>query len=263
MLRDAPPGASGRAAAIHKRAAEWFEAKLAKSTGLARYEAREEAMYHYMAAGSFDRARKLGTDWLPEARSAALDLYRQRDWHRCLEVCEAIINAKPTGDIIGRAALCLAKQKRWALAEDMMKRALATRDVPPGLLIGYGETLAQSGANTEATSWLETICNDFPKVSYAHAALAETYFMQNRMEDAKKAAFDALDLDGDNVKALCIAARVAKSERDLERAHEYVRRAMGVSPLEARLTAHKIVSTIRREFGGKLPDWVDKALENA
>ena len=264
VLREAPPGNSGRIAAIHKRAGEWFEAKLQRSKGLQRYEAREEAMYHYMAAGTLDKARKLGTDWLPEARSAAIELYKQRDYVRCLDVCEAILVQKPnSGDVLARAALCLAKQRRWTHAEDMMKKAFATRDVPPGLLIGYGETLAQSGAGSEAIRWLETICKDFPQVAYAHAALADAYFGQNEMDEAYRAAMDALNLDDENVKALCIAAKVAKSERDYERAHDFARRAMAVNPLEARQTTHKIITAIRRESGGSLPAWVDPSLENA
>jgi hypothetical protein len=248
---------SGHAAAYHTIAAKWYEARIKDAQGYERLLAREEAVYHYTNCGDLQRARELGADWMPEARSAVLNLYRNRDYTRCLSVCEAIISVRPESDVLARSAVCNIRLSRWEPGQARMKEALAMGNVPSSLLVSYGEVVAQKLGDP---SWLEKAVEAFPDNAYAFAALSDSFFSKGRVDDAWRAAMESLDVDPECARGLEMASRIARSRRDYKTSYDYAIRAMAVNPAKAADNLRKVIADLRKEMNGRLPEWVDKDL---
>lgn len=248
---------SGRAATYHAIAAKWYEGRLKDAQGYERLLAREEAVYHYSNCGELQKARDIGADWMPEARSAALNLYRNRDYTRCLAVCEAMIAVRPEADVLARCAVCNIRLARWEVGQARMKEALEMGNVPSSLLVSYGEVVAQKLGDP---TWLEKAVEAFPENAYAFAALSEAFFSKGRVDDAWRAAMDSLDIDSECARGLGMASRIARSRRDYKTAYDYAIRAMAVNPTKAADNLRKVIGDLKKETNGRLPDWVDKDL---
>lgn len=242
---------SGR---FHSVAAQHFETLLASNDRLVRFEATEEAKYHHMASGNLQRAIDLGRGWEDDARAAVRDLYKRKEYQRCLDLCEAILNAKgPSCDILARAALCLAKKRRWHEAEVRLREAQQLGEIPEGLVLSYAETLVAAGLVSQGTQLLEAFVQVNPRHAYALAALAGANLQGKKNDTAKKYAYEALEADGNCFRALDVASRIARYERSLREAYRLGCRAMSINPLRAEQNFNKVVALIKRTHDGSIP----------
>lgn len=243
----------------HNLAADYYTDVIRERETAERFKYTTEAIYHLISSRRFNEASALGRDWFSEAKAAVRELWRNRAYRQCLDVCEQVINTK--GHLIefeSRRVLCYARLRKWRKASVIWEKILKGKDkIPPWTYAGYGEILVMKGAATEGISVLQAGIETYPRNAYLHAALAESWLHEGDFETAESLSEDALELDQNNGRALDVASRVQRKKRNLKKAYELAKAAMGVDPRHAEKNFRKVISALKKQYNGQLPPFVD------
>ncbi len=253
----------GAATAYHRIAANHFKDQIASSDSIRRFEATDEAVYHFSSIGDFVTARSLGGDWFQRARSASRDLYRRRGYKESAAICEKALETTPTDrDFLVRLVMCSSKLRRWPRGKACIERLRSLGSVPAKALTSYGEALARAGIRQEGKAYLEECLEQHPGDPYALAVLANVHLDEGNLALARNLADEALEGDALCVRALEVASIISRSEGNNERAYELAYRLMGIDPQRGERIFQKARSALVKKYGGGVPGDLLKRLES-
>ncbi len=252
----------GAASAFHRVAATFYRLQTKNPDSVRRFEAVEEAIYHFSSLGEFQDARSLGSDWLERARFASRDLYKRGGVKESLVICEKGLESKPTDrEFLTRAALCCAKLKLWARGEKFVDRLGETGEIPALVLTGLGDALVRIGSPQEGKAYFQRCLELHPQDSYAAAAMADVELKEGKLSVARNLVDEALEWNSKNTRALEVSSTIARAEGNPERAYRDAYTLMTIDPRRWEQTFNKARSALKRKCNGVIPPQVLEELE--
>jgi putative PEP-CTERM system TPR-repeat lipoprotein len=173
------------------------------------------------AASSFERAMALPGGMTSGALALAALSLTQGNAAEAVKVLEIAAERDPKDS---RALVLLAQyylgRREVASALAAARRAYERASSNVGVLVIYATALVSSGDPAQGAERLREAVDLRPKSAGLRASLAQAYAAAGRMDDAWRAANEALGIDAGDAQALAVTVALATEKGELRRAGE-------------------------------------------
>ena len=135
----------------------------------------------------------------------------------------------------------------WQRAEELLSQAVRTCPSDPDARRRYAETLWHRGASREAITQLETAGHQATEDAEIAVRIGQFYLASGRLEEARKAADRALDLDPKLAAAWALRGKTLEMTGALKPALADYQRSLGYEPESAEVQLH--IAELYRRLG--------------
>lgn len=179
---------------------------------------------------------------------AAVAAARRGDLDSAIDLANRLLERNPRdANALQVLGLAYARQRRLDHALDAFLQADAIAPNHPPILNSIGKLLKERGDLENARSYLERATRLAPDMAEAHFNLADLLSSLGDRDRARAGFQNALKINPRNPEFWGLFSLFLEQEHDLEKAHEYAKRALTLQPRLA--TAHMALAEIDARRG--------------